>query len=160
MTAIMIASIGSAALTAAALETTVTVQSEHWFDDGTEDSYFAFGFNDTLADPNGLGLAGSISVDNYLDGSSTTRTINSVYYTEDTGGLASSNEDSIWFGLVGVSIPNTNVTFRELEYNGVTYVRTAATYTANVSGQTTFWQWSNVSPNGPTSGVRDFNVLL
>jgi len=159
MTAIMIAAMGSAAHTAAALETTITVGSEHWFNDGTEDDYYAFGFNDTLADPNGLGTTGSITVDNYLDGGATSRTINSVYYTEDTGGLAAANEDSIWFGLAGIGIPNTDVTFREIEYNGITYVRTAAAFTT-YAGVTTFWQWSNVSPNGPTSGVRDFNVLI
>ena len=161
MTAIMVASIGSAAFTGAALQTTITVGDDLWIQDGTEDQFYAFGWNDTLADPNGLGATGSITVDNYLDGSATSRTINSVYYTEDTGGLAGSNEDSIWFGLAGVSIPNTDVTFREIEYNGITYVRSAATYTANVSGQTTFWQWGpGVSPNGPTTGVRDFNVII
>lgn len=159
MTAIMIASIGAAADTAAALETTVTVGSDLWFNDGTEDVYYAYGFNDSLPDPNGLGATGSMSATTYLDGSATLRTINSIYYTEDTGGLWAANEDSIWFILAGISIPNTDVTFKEIEYNGITYVRSAAAFSTYVS-QTTVWQWSNVSPNGPTSGVRDFNVIL
>ena len=160
MSAILVASIGAAALTVSPLDTTVTVGNEHWFDLGTEDSYYAYGFNDTLADPLGLNTMGSMGASTYTDGSATLRTINTIYYSENTP-TAAALDDSIFFGLAGVSIPNTDQTFKEIVYNGVTYVRASATtYTASVSGQTTFWQWNNVSPNGPTNGVRTFLVNL
>lgn len=161
MTAIMMASIGSAAVTVAALETTVTVGNDLWFSDGTDDDYYAYGFNDALSDPLGLSTIGSIGTDNYVDGSSTSRTISFVLYSDDTFGLDPADDDSIWFGLVGTSIPDTDATFREIVYNGQTYTRASASlYVASHAGVVTYWQWNNVSPNGPTSGVRDFKVFL
>jgi hypothetical protein len=160
MTAIMMGTMGAAAVTVAALETTVTVVEMDWFTAGTEGDYFAWGYNDANADPNNLATAGSIADGTYTDGSTTVRTVASVYYTENTGGLADP-DDAIYFGLVGTSIPNTDTTFVEIEYNGIVYTRASATaYLSSVGGQTTFWYWKDVSPNGPTSGVRDFKVVI
>lgn len=161
MTAILMGSIGSAATTVAALETTITVADDEWFTDGTDDTYFGYGYNDALQDPLALAAIGSIGDDTYVDGSTTVRTISHVLYSENTFGLAASLEDSIFFGLVGVSIPDTDVTFREIIYNGQTYVRSDRdVYQPNLSSAVTYWQWQNVNPNGPTSGVRDFKVVL
>lgn len=155
------ASIGAAAFTVSPLDTTITVGNDDWFDDGTEDTYYGFGYNDALADPLGLSTIGSISQATYTDGSSTVRTVSHVLYSEDTPGLIPALDDSIFFALVGVSIPDTNQTFKEIVYNGVTYDRASATnYVANYASVITYWQWNNVSPNGPTSGVRTFLVNL
>ena len=161
MTAVMIASMGAAAFTASPLDTTVTVGNDDWFDAGTEDTFYGFGYNDILPDPLNLTAIGSISNDTYVDGSATSRTVSHILYSEDTGGLWEALDDSIFFGLVGVSIPDTDLTFSSIEYNGVEYVRSArTTYTASEGGVVTCWQWNNVSPNGPTSGVRTFLVNI
>ena len=163
MTAIMMASIGSAAVTVAALETTVTVGSDEWFDAGTEGDFFNFGYS---AGPGGgtqtdADAMGSIGDNTYVDGGATSRTVHHIYYTENTGGIADSLDDSIFFGIVGTSIPDTDATFKEIEYNGVTYTRASAdVYDSNQGGVNSTWQWNDVSPNGPTSGVRDFKVIL
>lgn len=160
MTAIMMASIGAAAFTVSPLDTTITVGNDEWFSAGSEGDFDAFGFNDALADPLNLATIGSISEDTYVDGSATPRVVSHVLYSEDTGGL-SAVEDSIWFGIVGISVPDTDLTFTEIVYNGVTYVRSAAdAYVSNYAGVITYWRWENVSPNGPTSGVRTFLVNL
>lgn len=164
MTAIVMASMGAAAVTVAALETTVTVGNDEWFDAGTLDTFFNYGYSGgggtgTLTDADPMG---SISDDTYVDAGSTTRTVAHIYWAEDTGGIASSDlEDTIFFGLVGTSIPNNDTTFKQIEYNGVTYTRASADqYDASVGSVNTVWRWNNVSPNGPTAGVRDFKVVL
>lgn len=153
-------SMGAAAVTAPTMETTVTVASALWFQDGTDDEFYVYGYNDALSDPLGTPTIGSMGTTTYTDGSATSRTISLVLYSDDTFGLDPSDEDSIWFALVGTGIPNTDTTFRIIEYNGVEYERSAATYDNDWAGVITTWQWDNVSPNGPTSGVRDFKVFL
>lgn len=158
MTAIMMASIGAAAFTVSPLDTTVTVDTEVWFDYGTEDTFFKFGYSDG-DDPVGSDIMGSISEDTYVDGSATPRVVAHVLYTEQTGGVATSLDDSIFFGITGAAIPDTDLTFTEIVYNGVTYTRSSATnYVAG--GTTSHWQWNNVSPNGPTNGIRTFLVNI
>ena len=152
---------GAAAVTTPVLVTTVTVGIDSWFSDGTADDYDGFGFNDINSDPLNLGIIGSISDDTYVDGGATTRTISHVLYSEHTGGTDFTLEDSIFFGLVGTSIPDTDTTFREIVYNGQTYVRADADdYQPSEGGVVTYWQWQYVAPNGPTSGVTDFSVIL
>ena len=159
MTAIMMASMGAAAITAAALETTVTVGDDFWFSSGTGDFWFQYGFSDGTASRTSIDVVGSISDNTYIDAGSTTRTIVHIYYTEDTGG-EDTDDDSIFFGLSGTSIPNTDTTFRQIEYDGVSYDRSAATYYSSVGAANTVWRWSNVSPNGPVGGIVDFKVIL
>ena len=161
MTAIMMASIGAAAFTVSPLDALVTVSSDDWFDFGTEDTFFAFGYNDALSDPLGLATIGSISEDTWTDGTATSRVVSHILYSEYTGGVSPSFDDSIYFGIVGGSIPDNDNTFKEIEYNGITYTRASATNSAvDIGGVVTYWQWNNVSPNGPTSGVRTFLVNL
>lgn len=161
MTAIMMASMGAAAVTTATLETTITVGNAQWFDIGTEDTFFGYGFNDALTDPLTLATIGSIGTATYQDATATTRTISHVLYSDNTFGADPDLEDSIFFGLVGTGIANSDTTFREIEYNGQTYIRSAAhDYVSSFGGVITYWQWQPVTPNGPTSGVRDFKVYL
>ena len=161
MTAIMMAQMGSAAFTVSPLDTTVTVGNDDWFDDGTEDTFYGYGYNDALSDPLFLATIGSISNDTWIDGSATSRVVSHILYSEDTGGLWGALDDSIFFGIVGTSIPDTDLTFASIEYNGVEYVRAAADdYDGSHGGVVSYWQWNNVSPNGPTSGVRTFLVNL
>lgn len=154
---------GTAAVTLAALETTVTVGSDEWFTAGTDGDYFNFGYSagpgtGTQTDADAMG---SIGDNTYVDGSATSRTIHHIYYAENTSGLNDTLDDSIYLGIVGTSIPNTDDTFKEIVYNGVTYTRASAdVYDGTQGGVNSTWQWNNVSPNGPTSGVRDFEVIL
>ena len=152
------ASVGAAAVTLAPLDTTVTVATEIWFDFGTEDTFFKFGYSDG-DDPVGSDIFGSISEDTYVDGSAISRVVAYVVYTEQTGGVAPTIDDSIFFGIVGTGIPDTDLTFTEIVYNGVTYTRSSATnYVSGVGSS--YWQWNNVTPNGPTNGIRTFAVSL
>ena len=152
---------GAAAVTVAALDTTVTVGTDLWFGAGTEGDFYAYGFNDALADPVGIATIGSIGDSTYTDASSTSRTVSGIFYTEHTGGLDPSDEDSIWFGLVGTSIADSDTTFREIVYNGQTYVRSSAdAYYSSVGAAATYWQWQYVIPNGPSGGTVDFEVIL
>ena len=154
---------GAAAVTTAALDTIVTVGSDIWFNAGTEGTFLNYGYSGgtgtgTVTD---CDATGSIGDNTYTDAGATGRTVAHIYYAEDTGGIASgTEEDTIFFGLVGTSIPNTDTTFREIEYNGQTYVRNLSAYTASVGGLNTVWRWSNVSPNGPTGGTPTFKVIL
>ena len=114
-----------------------------------------------MSDPLNLVAIGSIGDDTYVDGTATTRTISHVLYSEQTGGVNPALDDSIFFGLVGTSIADSDSTFRLIEYNGVEYLRADADdYEPSEGGVVTYWQWNNVSPNGPVSGVRDFKVFL
>ena len=152
---------GAAAVTTAVLTTDVTVGYDVWFNLGTEDTFLAYGYNDVLSDPLNLTAIGSISDDTYIDGSAITRTISHVLYSEQTGGADPTLDDSIFFGLVGTSIPDTDATFREIVYNGQTYVRADADdYEPNEGAAVTYWQWNNVSANGPTGGTVDFEVII
>jgi len=63
MTAIMMAQMGSAAFTVSPLDTTVTVDGDVWFDYGTEDTFFGYGYTDTNGNRLGIGTIGSISKD-------------------------------------------------------------------------------------------------
>ncbi len=151
---------GAAASTGQALETTITVGSSPWFSVGTDDSFSAFGYNDALADPSGINTMGSISDPNWTDGGASPRVVSAVYYLENTGGI-SSIDDSLNFGVVGVSVPDTDITFTEIEYAGVIYTRASAdTYIANVAGVVSWWRWLNVSPNPPSFGVQPFEVRI
>ena len=164
MTAIMMASMGAAAVTLAPLDTTVTVGQTLWFYvGGSIDEYFYnYGYGDGTASETGIGTAGSIGDDTYTDSTSTTRTVAHIYYAEDTFGIGSAaDDDSIYFGLSGTSIPNTDDTFVQIEYNGQVYTRASAdVYTASEGGVNTTWQWRNVVPDGPKSGTVDFKVIL
>ena len=152
---------GAAAVTTAALESTVTVGIDGWFSFGTEDDFYGYGFNDALSDPLGLATIGSISTNTYVDATSTTRTVSHVLYSDDTFGISSVLEDSIFFGLVGTFITDDDDTFRQIEYNGITYNRADRDiYNPNQGAAVTYWQWQNVSPNGPVNGVREFRVIL
>ena len=158
MTAIMMAGMGAAAFTVSPLDTTVTVATHVWFDFGTEDTFLKYGYSDG-SDPVGTDIQGSISEDTYVDGSATPRVVAYILYTENTGGVADALDDSIFFGIVGAAIPDTDLTFTEIVYNGVVYTRSSATnYVAG--GSDSYWQWNDVSPNGPTSGVRTFLVNI
>lgn len=155
---------GTAAVTVAALETTVTVGQSLWFDTGgtTDEQFYNYGYGDGTASETGIGTTGSIGDNTYVDSTSTTRTVAHIYYAEDTFGIGSgADDDSIYFGLSGTSIPNSDDTFVQIEYNGQVYTRASATvYTASEGGQNTTWQWNNVAPDGPTFGTRDFKVVL
>ncbi len=152
----------SAAETVSALDTTVTVGNDEWFNAGTEGDFFNFGYSagpgtGTQTDADAMG---SISDNTYVDGTSTSRTVHHIYYAENTGGLNDTLDDSIYFGIVGASIPNTDDTFREIVYNGVTYTRASADVYDSSQGGNSTWQWNDVSPNGPTGGTVGFNVVL
>ena len=160
MTAIMMAATGTAAFTVSPLDAIVTVASDEWFDFGTDDTFFGFGYGSANPDPLGIGAFGSISEDTYVDASATSRVVAHIMYSENTGGI-SSIDDSIFFGIIGTSIPDTDLTFAEIVYNGVTYTRTSRTqYVSNHGGAISYWRWNNVSPNGPTSGTRELLVNL
>lgn len=154
MTAIVMAASGLAlpfTSGSVALDTTMTSLVEmSWFTDGTSDNYFAYGFNDSTQDPLTLSTAGSLGDITYDDGSSTEQTVSGVYYSEDTG-LAASYDDSIWFGLQGNSIADTDTIFVSIEYNGITYTRASRTTRWVVTTVATYWQWQGVV-NGPFSG--------
>jgi len=137
----------------AALETTVTISTMDWFTDGTSDDYFAWGFNDASADPLNLPTQGSIANDSF-DGF----TIVALYYSENTG-LSAALDDSIFFGLDGTSVSDSDATFVSIEYDGETYTRSSAhDYWSSVGGVNTFWQWQPTTPNGPVTGTVDLIV--
>lgn len=157
MTAIMMASMGAAAITESALETTITVSQGYYDMIGTDTDLYAFGFSVSGEDFLGLTPSfGSISDDTYTDGSATSRTIKALYWTEPGG----SPDDNLYFSIDTTSVPDTDATFTSIIYNGVTYTRASRdNYTASLRGSS-HWSWFNVSPNPPTSGVRDFQVIL
>ncbi len=141
-----------------ALATTVTVSSTEYDDDGdptAPEACLAFGFDagvDFLSLPN----FGSIADATYTDGSSTSRTISALYYTEPCTG---SNDDDLHFCLNATTIPDTDETFFKISYNGIEYLRSDSTYNAT-QGSASTWRWLNINPNGPTSGTRDLIVFI
>jgi len=92
---------------------------------------------------------GTLGSNTFTDGGSTTRTINSIGYSEDTPFPPAAETDNIYFVLDGGA--DTDTTFVSIVYNGVTYTRSSrSAYTALTSGFS--WRWNNVNPNGPVSG--------
>ena len=159
MTAIMMASMGAAAVTVAALETTITVGAGQYDMLGTDTDLYAYGYSVLNDDYLGLGNFGSMGSDTYTDGAATSRTIKAVYWTEDAGG-AVSGDDNLYFSIDTTSVPDTDATFAEIEYNGNIYTRASRdAYAPSLNGSS-HWIWLNVNPNPPTSGVRDFIIRL
>lgn len=142
------------------LDTTVTVGSGVYDSVQTSTTgsidYFAFGYASGV-DRLSLSNFGSIGTATYTDGGSNSRTVSGIYYTE-VGGSAS-QDDNLYLSLNATSIPNTAATFVSIDYNGTNYLRTAATYSGTL-GSCSSWQWTNINPNGPTSGTPAFKVNI
>lgn len=89
---------------------------------------------------------GARSPTTYLDYGGNTRTIRDV---DDQFGVA-----QLIFRLAGVSIPDTDTTFRAITVNGVRLVRSARTgYVPNAGGTDSAWTWAG-TVGLPTSGTR------
>ena len=157
MTAIMMASIGAAAVTISPLETEITVGQDDFDEIGTDTDVFAYGYNVSGEDYLGLSSFGSITDDVWTDATSTVRTVKALYWTEPCG---CPDDDTLHFSVDTTSVPDTDSVFIEIEYNGVVYTRASRDgYTASLRGST-HWRWINVNPNPPSSGVREFIVRL
>lgn len=147
-----------------ALNTTVTVSNGIYDADVTTsgtDFARVYGF-DGGVDILGVASFGSMAEQQYIDNGSTLRTIMNITWS-DTGvsGTPAGETDNIYFGITGTSVPDSNTTFSSFTYNSVSYTRSSATtYTASVGGVNTFWQWDNVTPNGPTSGTPEFILFI
>lgn len=138
-----------------ALDTTITsMGSDIYYVAGTSTTYFAYGYTSGV-DYLSLGNFGSIGSATYSDGGGTTRTISGIYYTEPSG---DADGDDLFFCLNTTSISNSNTTFVSIEYNGQTYTRSSATYTAS-TGSCSTWRWLNINPNGPTTGTPSLKVF-
>ena len=106
--------------------------------------------------------SGSIGDGVYTDGNSTSQTITAVGWSDNgVSGTPAAETDNIYFGLNGTSRGDTDAVMTKFDYNGTEYTRSSRDiYTASVGGGETFWEWSNVATNGPTSGTVNFDLWV
>lgn len=108
-------------------------------------------------DPYGFGTVvgtgyGSISASGiFTDATGNSRTI--VLIIDGSGNLV--------LGFSATSVPNTAATFSSIVVNGVTYQRSAATYTADTgTDHYTSWAWANGATNSiGTSGSASLKII-
>jgi len=97
---------------------------------------------------------GGINDDTFIDGGSNSRTVASIGWSDTgVGGTPPGETDNIYFVLNGNAISDSDTTFVSIEYNGVTYTRSARSFYTNPDATESCWQWDNVAPNGPTGGT-------
>lgn len=154
---------------AAAVDSGLTTQIDRGSDaydsdnDSPPNTCFAYGYNASPGNEDFLtsvGTMGSMDDDQYTDGGSTTRTIKAVYYTEPCSG--SSTDDTFYFSIDGTSVPNTDTTWQDIDWDDTagtpqTIDRSVnTTYTASLNGSS-HWRWQNASFNwGDTDSNTDF----
>ena len=137
------------------LDTTVTVGNGQYDVEADSGAAPCFAYGYALGvDHLGLGNFGSVGDDTFDDSGSNSRTMSAIYYTETC--LGSGDDDNLHFCLDETSVPE-NTTFVSIDYNGVNYLQSAATYDGT-TGSCSTWIWINISPNGPTSGTPDLVV--
>jgi len=132
-----------------ALDTTITSMGSVIYDGDSVEDWRAYGY-DGGVDRFVYSSFGTIGDDTYTDGGSTSRTISAIYYHES--GSADSRSDDLYLCLNATSIADTDTTFVSLEYNGELYTRASRLTYSGTLGSCSSWRWSNISPNGPTSG--------
>ena len=121
----------------AALSGPMTLKTITIGDDGVPQSY---GYSN--------GSYGSLSPNaTYNDHGGTSRTILAIGYNTSTGGLV--------LTLSGV-ITNNDTVFSAIVINGVSYLRSSATYSASANSS---WTWTPGSNVIGTSGSRVFSLL-
>ena len=145
----MMCATGALAVTAPALETTITSMGSQVYDADSVDSWTVYGY-DGGVDRFTYTNWGSIGSATYTDGGSNSRTISAIYYHE--AGSPDVRADDLYLCLNATSIPDTDTTFVSLEYNGETYTRASRLTYDGTTGSCSSWRWSNINPNGPVSG--------
>ena len=158
MTAIVIAAMTTNAETAPALDTTITSMGNQIYYADTVESFRVYGYENGVNYYNYSGINGTIGSASWVDGTSTTRTISGLYYHES--GAPVSESDDLVFSLNATGISDSDSTFRILEYNGVTYTRSSRNTFSSTVGSATSWIWTNINPNGPTSGNPTVRIFL
>lgn len=152
----MLHPIGFWAPTGPALDTTITTMGNAIYDADSIDSWRVYGYNSGV-DWGSYANFGAIGSATYTDGGSNSRTISAIYYHEI--GSPSTASDDLMFCLNATSISNTDTTFVSIDYNGQNYTRASATYTAT-TGSCSTWRWSNINPDGPTTGTPALAVNI
>lgn len=134
------------------LDTTVTSMGNAQFDaeaDSEGAPCYAYGVSVASTNFLSLGTFGTLGQDTFTDGSSISRTVSAIYYTELCTGDA--DDDNLFFSLDDQSMDNDDGDFISIDYNGTNYTRSSATFTGT-TGSCSTWRWLNISPNGPESG--------
>jgi hypothetical protein len=139
-----------------ALDTTITTMGNAVYESDSSGTWRAYGFNNGV-DRYSYANFGAIGSATYTDGGSNSRTISGLYYHESGGSDA--REDDLVLSLNATSIANTDTTFVSLVYNGTTYLRSAATYNGTL-GSCSSWTWSNINPDGPTTGNPAVKIFI
>lgn len=109
-----------------------------------------------------LGSLGSGLTTTYTDGSSTSRTVRTAVIAVDTGAPYGATRFAM-LALAGTSVPNTNNTFTQMVYGGLTLNRSDATDVFNSYG-CTVWVWDdltagNITAAGAGTGTRTFQLV-
>ena len=142
----------------AALDTTVTIAESPTPLDQTPDptspqDCFAYGYDNGI-DYFGFAAFGNIGNDTYTDGSSLSRTISAIYWTENCGGT---EDQELYLNYDQTNVPDTDNSFVSIDYNGTNYARTGANQRISITGRTT-WIWTEASQ--AQSGTVAFKINL
>ena len=144
------AAAGLTVIAAPALETTITSMGSQTYDADSIETWRVYGYENGVNRWNYTTINGTIGNDTYTDGGSTSRTISAIYYHE--AGSPNGESDDLVLNLNATGIPDSNTVFVSLEYNGELYTRASRNIFDDTTGSATSWTWTNISPNGPTSG--------
>jgi len=108
-----------------------------------------------------LGSLGSGLTTTYTDGSSTSRTVRTVVIASDAGAPYGAPY-FVMLALAGTSVPDTNNTFTQIVYGGLTLNRSGADDVFNTYG-CTVWVWevtaANITSAGAGTGTRTFQLV-
>lgn len=153
MTAIFMGASGNQKIQFASggLDTTLTTLSSASYGDtgGTDpDDCRAYGMAVSGDNFHSLGTFGALGQSVFDDGSSVSRTVTAIYWTEICPG--GPNDDDLYFCLSDESMDNDDGDFISIDYNSVNHLRSAATFFPTTGGCST-WRWNDVA-NGPQSG--------
>ena len=109
-----------------------------------------------------LGAIGSGLTTTYTDGGGTSRTVVTAILVDEPNGADSGPDQYLMLGLAGTTAPDTDNTFKEFQWGGLTVSRGAADHVGTSNG-CKFWIWELTAAQqttaGASTGTKDFELI-
>lgn len=117
---------------------------------------------DNVVPTSNLGAMGSGLTTTYTDGSSTSRTVVTAILVDAPTGADNGPDQYLMLGISGTTTPNTDSTFKEFQWGGLTVSRTAANHIGTSNG-CKLWVWelsaAQQTTAGASTGTKDFELI-
>jgi len=109
-----------------------------------------------------LGAIGSGLTTTYTDGGGTSRTVVTAILADDSNGADNGPDQFLMLGLAGTTAPDTDNTFKEFQWGGLTVTRASADHVGTTNG-CKFWIWELTTTQqntaGASTGTKDFELI-